>query len=65
VLMSSDSDAVYLVSPEDLLAKKQFKLPGAKEKITPKADLVLMLQQFKAIADPQRITAAEIVLAGN
>jgi hypothetical protein len=61
VLTVKGSDAIYLVAPEDIIAKKTFQV--GKTKIQPKADLQLLLRSFKALGDPRRLAAAEILVA--
>ena len=54
------ADAVYQVSPDDVLEGKPFTVN--KKKIKPKADLELLLRSFKATGDLRRLAAAEIPL---
>ena len=54
------ADAVYLVSPEDVLEGKQFTV--SKKKLKPKPDVELLLRSFKSTGDLRRLTAAEIPL---
>lgn len=61
VLTVKGSDAVYLVSPEDIIAKKTFQV--GKTKVQPKADIQLLLRSFKALGDPKHLAAAEIPVA--
>ena len=60
VLSCDAPGAVYLVSPQDVVAKRVFRV-GGKE-VRPKADLRLLLTSFKALGDPSRMAAAEIPL---
>jgi len=54
------ADAVYLVSPEDVLEGKQFLVN--KKKLKPKPDVELLLRSFKSTGDLRRLAAAEIPL---
>ena len=54
------AEAVYLVSPEDVLEAKQFTV--GKKKLKPKPDLEQLLRSFKSTGDLRRLTAAEIPL---
>jgi len=54
------ADAVYQVSPEDVLEGKQFVVN--KKKIKPKPDVELLLRSFKSTGDLRRLAAAEIPL---
>ena len=58
VLSCDHGTAKYLVSPEDVIAKKPFKVNG--KDVTPLPDLKLMLTRFKALGDPERLAAAQI-----
>jgi predicted esterase len=60
VLTCDHGPARYFVSPEDVVAKKRFKVDG--KDVTPLPDLKLMLTRFKALGDPARLTAAQIVV---
>ncbi|HTL29812.1 MAG TPA: hypothetical protein VL282_11340 [Tepidisphaeraceae bacterium] len=53
--------AKYLVSPEDVVAKKTFKVKEKDVSATP--DLKLMLTRFKALGDPERLAAGQIVVS--
>jgi poly(3-hydroxybutyrate) depolymerase len=54
------ADAVYLVSPEEVLEGKQFVV--GKKKLKPKPDLELLFRSFKSAGDLRRLSAAEIPL---
>ena len=57
-LSSNQKGTSYLVSPEDVLAKRSFKVGG--KRVRPKADLELLLYSFKWCPDPRRLVAAQI-----
>jgi predicted esterase len=52
--------AKYLVSPEDVIAKKTFKVNG--KDVTPPPDVKLMLTRFKSLGDPARLAAAQVAV---
>jgi predicted esterase len=52
--------AQYLVSPEDVVAKKTFKVNG--KDVAPLPDVKLMLTRFKLLGDPGRLAPAQIVV---
>ena len=57
--LSADHAGVsYFVSPEDVVARRVFKVSG--HDVTPKADLRLLLSSFKSHGDTGRLAAAEI-----
>jgi hypothetical protein len=58
VLSCDHGPARYLVSPEDVLAHKTFKVNG--KEITPLPDVKLMLTRFKSSGDPARLAAGMI-----
>ena len=57
-LSSNRDGTVYLVAPGDLLAKRKFKV--GRKRVTPKADIGLLLRSFRECPDPGRLVAAEI-----
>lgn len=50
----------YLVAPEDILVRRTFHVRG--KKVRPRADLKLLLEEFKKLGDPERLVAAELVV---
>ena len=57
-LACEGSDAVYVVSPEDVLDEREFRVGRRVQRVKP--DLELMLRSYKQHADPGRLAAAEI-----
>jgi hypothetical protein len=57
-LSCDQKGATYLVSPEDVVAKRAFRAKG--QTTTPKGDVRLLLTSFKATGDAGRMVAAEI-----
>ncbi len=55
-LSVTGADAVYHVSPADVIAGRAFEFNG--KKVVPKGDLPLLLKSFKATGDPARIAGA-------
>ena len=58
VLTATGADAIYLVSPDDAVAKRAFVIKG--ERVVPRGDITLLLKSFKATGDYSRCTAAEL-----
>lgn len=58
VLSIDKRSGIYLVSPEDVIAHKTFKVNGKEVGALP--DLKLMLTRFKASGDPGRLAASQI-----
>jgi dienelactone hydrolase len=58
VLTATGGDAIYLVSPDDVLAKRAFAIKG--ERVVPRGDVALLLKSFKATGDFARATGAEL-----
>ena len=58
VLSADHAGVSYLVSPEDVVARRVFKVSGRE--VTPKADVKLLLTSFKSHGDTGRLAAAEI-----
>jgi hypothetical protein len=52
--------ARYRVSPEHILSGRKFEVGG--KVVKPKVDLGLLLSDWKALHDPGRLSAAEILV---
>jgi len=60
-LTCSAPGATYQVSPEDIKARRRFKV--GRRSVRPKPDIEFMLKDFKSHGDPARLSAAVIQLA--